>query len=363
MFEKRLSLKAYTLLEIILVIVIITVVFAVTIGVTKRKLESSISYSYYSAYASLKDVSRALLNDFNPQNDNYKALNPFEHTSKLLEHIPHLFEQPTYADVTTPFCNIGDNPPACGKICNDGLWQDIAGYSKDCTPDTEEWRDLPDCKCVPVARTIPQKGEKFCKLFEQRVNTNSGDCTGSDINSSSDNFNNKKPDLVLRNGIRIYNLHTDPKEIDELSGNKSGFTVLNGMSSLIFDTGEYGYTVYVDIDGEKGSSTLWEDVYPFYITLSGQVVPVYNTVDGNNLGGNSSDYLQTSIQYEKINAQGRRTISWLAKSVSYKEGACGSGYINSSTPYCSGVAEKSECSSTATGSKCTLKTVKPIKFF
>ena len=129
------------------------------------------------------------------------------------------------------------------------------------------------------------------------------------------------------------------------------------------DTGEYGYIVYVDIDGERGSSTLWEDVYPFYITLSGQVVPAFHSSDGDNFGGNSDEYLQTSIQYEKINANGRRSITWLDKSVSFKEGACGSGYINSSTPYCAGVVEHAECSSNVSGSKCTLKTVKPVKFF
>ena len=425
----------------------------------------------------------------------------------------------------------------------------------------------------------PRTGANFCALFEERVNTNAGDCTGSAISSTTTNFSDKTPDLVLRNGIRIYNLHRDPVRLDELAGNKTGFTISYGTNAsasavtttriassntqylamqnealnmftrkpLSFfpllsglfeqrsyainpfdevvtdmncdicnipnnpycpkecsqvklpdanlstgyegacteaqkqsalrkcqskcgnqyimsadgcsctclldhdpidpcpdsdsdrqaciakggffnnlgckcempedpvcnkdcepgyhldeatcscvkdepagddgedpdngggetppvtpdpddnlpkvDTGEYGYVVYVDIDGAKGSSTLWEDVYPFYITLSGQLVPAFHSSDGDNFGGNSDEYLQTSIQYEKINANGRRSITWLDKSVSFKEGACGSGYINSSTPYCSGVSEHAECSSNVSGSKCTLKTVKPVKFF
>ena len=136
----------------------------------------------------------------------------------------------------------------------------------------------------------------------------------------------------------------------------------DNSSQVLIDTGEYGYTVYVDIDGDKGNSILWEDIFPFYITLSGPVVPLYNTVDGKDLGGTSNEYLQTSIQYEHISAAGRRRVDWLAKSVSFRDGACGSGYIDSSTPYCSGVAKLGECSGGA-GSKCTLKTVRPIKFF
>ena len=98
------------------------------------------------------------------------------------------------------------------------------------------------------------------------------------------------------------------------------------------------------------------------MTLSGQVVPVYNTSDGNDFGGNSNNYLQTSIQYEKINAQGRRSITWLAKSVSFQQGACQSGFLNSSTPYCKGISTLPECANPAPGTKCSLKTVKPIKF-
>ena len=77
---------AYTLAEIVIVMLIISVVVAVTIGVTKKKLDSTISYSYYSAYESLKDVSRALLTDFNPQNENYKALNLVEHLAQASGH-------------------------------------------------------------------------------------------------------------------------------------------------------------------------------------------------------------------------------------------------------------------------------------
>ncbi len=571
MIKKRSSLLAYTLSEIVVVMLIISVVVAVTIGVTKKKLDSNVSYTYYSAYESLKDVSRTMLTDFNPKNPKYQAKLPENHfyksvyQTKYRNMIRSLWELPAEAsyfndnnglpsaitpiqchlcakyyigselstclencipdddlelpgqqlgctltcdegevlmnanspncfcaslpnttcpvnkvwnatlqkcvckttcgigyrqnestcecesisfpvepddsddsDDTEVGCSAGDTPPSCGQECVDGQWQAIVGYSKDCNELTQEWRDLPDCKCVPIARTIPLKGENFCEEFERRVNTNSGDdyCKGTTISSSDKDFSNKTPDLVLRNGIMIYNLHSDPQEISELAGNKSGFTVqLNtinqpsldinngkfdgklhlinfnytpmptthivlsrlGFYSLVsnvfsqsaygidfsgvtpvgttnigsttiqstktVDTGEYGYVVYVDIDGKKGSSTLWDDVFPFYITLSGQVVPAYTTDDGSDLGGNNPFYLQTSVQYEKISSQGRRKIDWLAKSVSFKEGACKSGFLNSSTPYCSGIGKLSQCNTTASGEKCSLKIVKPVKFF
>ncbi len=561
MIKKRSNLLAYTLSEIVVVMLIISVVVAVTIGVTKKKLESTTSYTYYSAYEALKDVTRTMLTDFNPQNPKYQAKLPENHfyesvyQTKYRNMLRSLWELPAEAgnlpqvtdfndcvkancwhgsetyfeclnrckefgkvegclktcpegqilvnadspdcycteavidpptidpglmcfgnkiwndtlqkcvcktpcgigyrqnattceceSISLPVepvepetgCSAGDTPPSCGQECVDGQWQAIAGYSKDCNELTQEWRDLPDCKCVPIARTIPLKGENFCEEFERRVNTNSGDdyCKGTTISSSDKDFSNKTPDLVLRNGIMIYNLHSDPQKLSELTGNKSGFTVtLNmidlpsidindgkfdgklhlinfnytpmptthivlsrlGFYSLVsnvfsqsaygidlsevtpvgttnigsttiqstktVDTGEYGYVVYVDIDGKKGSSTLWDDVFPFYITLSGQVVPAYTTDDGTDLGGNNPFYLQTSVQYEKISSQGRRKIDWLAKSVSFKEGACKSGFLNSSTPYCSGIGELSQCSTAASGEKCSLKIVKPVKFF
>ncbi len=564
MIKKRSNLLAYTLSEIVVVMLIISVVVAVTIGVTKKKLESTTSYTYYSAYEALKDVTRTMLTDFNPQNTKYQAKLPENHfyesvyQTKYRNMLRSFWELPAEAsyfndnnglvgpaitptqchlcakyyigselstclencipddDLELPGqqlgctltcaegeilmnpdspncscvkysgggfclgnrvwnetlqkcvcettcgvgyrqnettcecekisfpvepddepddepevgCSAGDTPPSCGQECVDGQWQAIAGFSKNCDEYTQEWRDLPDCKCVPVARTIPLKGENFCEEFERRVNTNSGDdyCKGTTISSSDKDFSNKTPDLVLRNGIMIYNLHSNPQKLSELEGNKSGFTVslasknlnidfgefnkdnviiidklgFNPVNHFIYsrltlypllsslfnqqayafippsewsgggiiedpfapvDTGEYGYVVYVDIDGKKGTSTLWDDVFPFYITLSGQVVPAYTTDDGSDFGGNNSSYLQTSVQYEKISAQGRRKIDWLSKSVSFKEGACKSGFLNSSTPYCSGIGKLSQCNTTASGEKCSLKIVKPVKFF
>ena len=702
---KKHPFTAYTLSEIVIVMLIISVVVAVTIGVTKKKLESTVSYTYYSAYESLKDVSRALLTDFRAQDEDYMSdlqssrfayvnhnannyLNLFNnfvsqpafaidygldhdindgynqsncegancvkvpetggggaqvdeipniHTCTALQKKLCMLQGGTFDDSTCeceypddpdpnpdpnpepnpePVCSAEDTPPACDQQCVDGQWQLIPNFSRECSDESQMWNE-DTCACEYVPRTLPRNGKNFCEMIEQRVNTRPADeyCNGSSITSSTTDFKDKTPDIVLRNGMRLYNVRTGFKKIDELQGNKSGFTIkqsnasaslndnlinsgsssmidkiqggtqsgvqkLNKTSSANFsylpvelfmrkplsifpilsglwgaqpvfaidgvaiggvdcsssgvcgsgtvkvtvdgsacgcmpsnitntetqlpsvleelfpagsinsitskacynksnfkscngiinmlncscipyddepdnpeptpepscsaaektsclaqgsdysfndetceciepeptptptpgpnppscsdsektsclakginyyfdtltcechqksapgvgqaeqlftdvDTGEYGYLVYVDIDGEKGSSKLWEDVYPFYMTLSGQVVPVYNTSNGNDFGGNSNNYLQTSIQYEKINAQGRRSITWLAKSVSFQQGACQSGFLNSSTPYCKGISTLPECANPAPGTKCSLKTVKPIKF-
>ena len=716
--------KGYTLTEIVIVMLIIAVIIAVSIGVTKRKLDSVISYTYYSAYETLKDISRSMIADYNVNDENYQASisgnlianaarqNSYYSMLKTIWGQPVMAISNTYTPpgasqvggfnpgdmitgggVTRPGsadygdglemqhtcgskkvwdsaakacvcksvktctdgyiwdstscsckqvsdsdepdnpnpnpnppaagCSSNDTPPACGQMCVNGTWQPIAGFSKNCDPKTQQWKDLPDCKCIPVARTLPRDGEKFCELFVSKTNTKAGVdvCKGSFMSPSTTDFGNETPDVILRNGMRIYNLHNGIQKLSDIEGNKSGITVgfdpskgaqfnstvkpgasvgmqqskttatpdlsslpvnmfmrkplpifpiLSGLweqpvfagnanpvsgnasdgwifeeptysdggfvvckagctsvvilgrnvckctatvsnggslpsiggstpiktpcrisscpagqhlvnanssscscqpdevppvdntpteetcpitscpagqhlvnanssscscqpdevppvdntpteetcpitncpagqhlvnanssscscqpdeepsaddtnddtnddttggggnsynppslNTVSVDTGEYGYLVYVDVDGRKGNTKLWEDVYPFYITLSGQVVPLYNKDAGSSddsMGGNSTQYLQTSIEYEYID-NGRRKKEWLAKSVSYQEGACKSGYITSSK-YCGTIATDSKCSqASTTGAKCTLKTIKPVKFF
>lgn len=125
---------------------------------------------------------------------------------------------------------------------------------------------------------------------------------------------------------------------------------------------EVGYIVYIDVDGSKGNSTLWDDVYPFYITMSGRVVPAFDSAaNPDGAGADSVHHLQVSVKNETINANGRRAIKWLAKSVSFREGACLAGFVSSNTPYCSGMSYNNTCSSA--NSNCQVKPIKPMKLF
>ena len=123
MIKKYSILKAgYTLSEIVIVMLIISVVVAVTIGITKRKLESTVSYTYYSAYETLKDVSRSLLTDFNPKNEKYQAMNVMDRLAKASGHntytalLDSLWEQPAYAKCVVT-CT--DHGLKCQEVCDE----------------------------------------------------------------------------------------------------------------------------------------------------------------------------------------------------------------------------------------------------
>ena len=232
--------------------------------------------------------------------------------------------------------------------------------NRTCTDETYEWSEE-QCKCIPTPRTLPRKGENFCKLFEHHSNImgNTDICLGSVVSDATTDFTGKKADITLGNGIRLYNMHSDATEIAVLAGNTQG-----GTYDGVPNTNSYGYTVYVDIDGVRGDSQLWSDVYPFYITLSGKIIPAYDKANPGVSGGDSTHHLQVSVQYEDYSS-GNRRMKWLSKSTSFKEGACLSGYVGDATPYCkdSGAVSKlSECSIEG-NSMCHLKQIQPVKFF
>ncbi len=251
----------------------------------------------------------------------------------------------------------------CGYTCDPdvGIPTPIVGFARTCSDETYEWSE-DQCKCIPSPRTLPRKGENFCKLFEANANImgNTDVCQGSVISSNTTDFSNKKPDITLRNGLRIYNMHNDATAIAMLEGNTQG-----GEYDGVPNTNAYGYTVYIDIDGVKGDSRLWSDVYPFYITLSGKVIPGYDSsANPNGAGGDSTSHMQVSVEYEHFNS-GKRAISWLAKSVPFKEGACLAGYVGDATPYCRNnpaVTKAPNCT-TESDSVCRVKQILPVKFF
>ena len=95
--------------------------------------------------------------------------------------------------------------------------------------------------------------------------------------------------------------------------------------------------------------------------MDGKVVPLYHADDTKTFGGNNRDYLMTSVFYEVFDDGGHHN-HWLKKSVSYKEGACTSGYLAAQTPYCSNnpeVTKSEDCDS----NDCQLKIIVPVKFF
>ena len=231
------------------------------------------------------------------------------------------------------------------------------GYVPITCPEGNHW-SVNSCGCVPESPTLPRKGINFCRKFVSYTNTksNSPECTGTAISSTETDFSDKTADITLRNGMRIYNMSQNPQEIGILEGNTQGASY-DGVPNI----NTFGYTVYLDIDGEKGSSTLWEDVYKFYITMAGKVIPAYDENNPNEeVGGNSRRHLMTSVEKETI-VDGRRQMRWLKKSVSFKEGACTSNYIGASSRYCNGVNLLPDCNDPI--NPCFMKHISPVKFF
>lgn len=229
------------------------------------------------------------------------------------------------------------------------------------------WRGEPTCSCVPEPPTIPRKGINFCNMFVSLANTKAGTmCQGGAVAANTTDFSDITEDIILRNGMKIYNASQNPDSIADLVGNDTGGTVTK-TDGTTFDTNIAGYTLYVDIDGSSGNSKLWEDVFPFYVTLSGKVIPAYKTDALGEFGGDSRYYMETSIQVDAMSSVGA-TQYWLLKSKSFKESACKAGYVGQNTMYCSrhdvtnpAVTKDTICSQEQ--NSCSVKKVSPIRGF
>ena len=234
----------------------------------------------------------------------------------------------------------------------------------------KHWSSSEPCGCVPDNATVPRKGANFCEMFVSIVNTKAGVslCSCGAVAADVTDFSGIVPDIVLRNGMRVFNASQNPTDISEFTladGEHKNYIEKETGGTKIY-TDEFGYTLYIDIDGAKnGNSKLWEDIFPFYVTLSGKVVPAYNTADISGFGGGSRYYLQTSILVDSANADGSNSY-WLAgsKSVSFRESACRSGYVSEKANYCERnprIEQHATCKDES--NSCTIKKVNPIKWF
>ena len=110
-----------------------------------------------------------------------------------------------------------------------------------------------------------------------------------------------------------------------------------------------GFTIFVDIDGDKGDGTLWDDVYPFFVGSDGVVYPGYplDAPKGNGptdpdllyYGGNSSKYLPVDVYYYLPSDDARKRVTAFS-AVSYARGVCSARRISKYTPYCLNLGEK-----------------------
>ena len=298
MLKKNFFRLGFTLAEIVITMLIISVVVAMSIKVSKSKLSNTKSYVYYSAYTVLDNASKDMLEVYDETNNLYI-----------------------------------DSPG--GTSSNTSVV------------------------------TLPRKGANYCSEFASIVNTSSQlinggqECTGDSISASTTDFSSRKPDIVLSNGIKIFNLRQNPAQIALLRNNTNSLFYVTGGGTQM-DIDESGYTVYVDIDGSGGNSVLWDDVYPFYITMSGKVYPAYNMA----MGATGKNFLTASVYDESVGYHNGRIGRWIRKSVNFKEAACQSGFAKEATSYCrnsAAVATHNDCKSDL--HDCKILVLPPSRFF
>ncbi len=109
-----------------------------------------------------------------------------------------------------------------------------------------------------------------------------------------------------------------------------------------------GFTVFVDINGNKGNGTLWVDVFPFFIAANGSVYPGY-PLDGPKaanagsnalyIGGNSADQLTVDVYYYTSNNDSREKVVPFPN-VSYARGVCSARLVSKYAPYCMNLGQK-----------------------
>lgn len=263
-------------------------------------------------------------------------------------------------------CEPSPNPSCEVKECEAGQTFD----SETCTCVTPDIPVNPD----PDQPTIlPTRGLNYCNLFRGYVNTKNlpaglDECSGTQIDNNpvADGYFNSdsiNPDFILRNGMKFYNAHQEPIRIPDLVGNSRGRNVQVNADGLTYDIDEWGYVLYIDIDGDKGPSTLWQDVFKFYVTLAGNVIPAFDTAHTGQFGGDNRFYLQTSVYDEYVDDSGRKK-DWYATSESFKQSACVSGLVATNTPYCrSNPAVTRNANCTNDSHDCRIKIIKPTKMF
>ena len=108
-----------------------------------------------------------------------------------------------------------------------------------------------------------------------------------------------------------------------------------------------GFTVYADINGDGGAGTLWDDVFPFYITTSGNVIPGY-PIDASKdpadnpsvyMAGNSATYLPVDVYYYATRDQSKKRVL-VSSNISFARGACIAGLVPEQTYYCQNIFDR-----------------------
>ena len=219
------------------------------------------------------------------------------------------------------------------------------------------------CKGKPLGTPPePVTSTNLCSAIVSSTNNSVNNCSNSVADvinaSTSKDFSSVEPHVVFPSGIKLY-LASDFAEIAQLD------------DSLDEDD-RIGFTIYVDVDGNKSKSRLYDDVFPFYLTKSGKVIPGYDS--SIVAGANCEKNLAFDVLYDVFDALGNRQLKSIrgysvdgADEFSFKNAACISGYVKSQK-YCgidpaAGVTVGDVNCFTSPKADCRLKVRKPLRIF
>lgn len=204
----------------------------------------------------------------------------------------------------------------------------------------------------------------LCNDIKNSYSVSQSDCNASIDNVKtavqSANFANLTPHITLISGSKIF-LASNFKEMEEIAQ----------LKDSVDEDDRVGFVVYVDIDGKRSKTRLYDDVFPFYLTKSGKVIPGY---DSNIVAGaNCEKNLAFDILYDKFSGENRMVKQYEIGSItgsdmnSFKNTACISGYVKSLI-YCGVSPDMSitydgvNCK-TDTKADCRIRVRKPLRIF
>lgn len=305
--------NAFTMFEIGLVFVILTVLVGVSIRIAKAKYDSINSYLYYAAYKLLDNTTGQIYVDEN--SDAGKRL----------------YEKATSSS-----------------------YQFYAGapyYDNAAAPVHQLYRI-----CAPLAYFI-NSGSAICDTSKGTMKTMllNGDFSEGSKDDASTSFH---PDFVASNGMKFYN--TNSQLYDNNAPQKLPFQIVDSDGNA---KDAYGLKIYIDIDGDRNESLLWQDVFPFYVTSYGYVVPAWTDPDSNTnptadapSGAKSTELLKVSIFDNSKN-----TYVTGQKGLSFQEGVCRAGIITGGT-YCESISVISACQkATNKDADCVIRAIVPLR--
>jgi len=189
--------------------------------------------------------------------------------------------------------------------------------------------------------------EEIVKVFSIASSSSATSVSSVQSAATSKDFSSLTPHVTFANGAKLYI--------------GSAISTIAQLSDSTDEKDRSGYVLYIDVDGKQHKTKLYSDVFPYYLTRSGKVIPAFDS--SVVAGANNNEHLAFNIIADIFDASGNRTEKILAAGVSFREAACLSKLVTSST-YCGTFAATTSVNGvncTLAEPDCRIKVKKPIR--